>query len=76
MKLILKNNEKELFSYQTNNYLEKIDISILLKETTINIKKSNENDEINNLKLVIQFDDEEMEISLRISEKLTNSFLK
>lgn len=76
LKLILKNNEKELFSYQTNNYLEKIDISILLKETTINIKKSNENDEINNLKLVIQFDDEEMEISLRISEKLTNSFLK
>lgn len=76
VELILKNDKKELFKYQTNNYLEKKDISILLKETTINIKKSNENDEINNLKLLIIYDNEKIEISLRISEKLTNSFLR
>ena len=76
MKLILKNNDKVLFNYQTNNYLEKKDISDILKETSINIKKSNENDEINNLILEILFDDEKLEISLRISEKLTNNFLR
>lgn len=76
LKLILKNNDKVLFNYQTNNYLEKKDISDILKETSINIKKSNENDEINNLILEILFDDEKLEISLRISEKLTNNFLR
>lgn len=75
LKVILKNNEKELFSFQTNNYLEKTDISMLLKEININIKKPNENDKINNLKLMILFDNEKIEISLRISEKLTNRFL-
>ena len=73
---ILKNEEKELFNYQTTNYLEKKDISDILKETSINIKKSDESDEIGNLVLEILFNDEKMEISLRISEKLTNSFLK
>ena len=48
---------------------------MLLKEININIKKPNENDKINNLKLMILFDNEKIEISLRISEKLTNRFL-
>lgn len=76
IKFVLKNDTKELFNYQTNNYLDKKDVSNILNETVINIKKSNENDQINNLILEIFFDDEKFDISLRISEKLTNSFFK
>lgn len=73
---ILKNDDKELFKYSTSKYDEEQDINVILKENIINIRKYNQNDNISNLYLIIEFNDEKIESSLRISEKLTNSFIK
>ena len=76
IKIILKNNNKELFTYQSNIYQDKKSIKKILEETSINIRKASENNIINRLKLLIIFDDEQLEIPLQISEKLTNNLFK
>ena len=76
IKIILKNNNKELFTYQSNIYQDKKSIKKILEETSINIRKASENNIINRLTLLIIFDDEQLEIPLQISEKLTNNLFK
>ena len=74
--ITLTSNNKELFTYHSNNNQVQKNITIILKETSINIKKASSIDTINNLFLIISFNNEKIKIPLRISEKLTNNIFK
>ena len=74
--ITLISNNKELFTYHSNNNQVQKNIAIILKETSINIKKASSIDTINNLFLIISFNNEKIKIPLRISEKLTNNIFK
>ena len=71
IKIILKNNDDELINYNIN--YQKDLIKNLINKTTLNIKTSKNYKKIDNLSLIIKFNNQSIETKLRITEKLSNN---
>ena len=69
--IILKNNDEELINY--NVTYQKDLIKNLINKTTLNIKTSKNYKKIDNLNLIIKFNNQSIETKLRITEKLSNN---
>ena len=69
--IILKNNDDELINYHFN--YQKDLIKNLINKTTLNIKTSKNYKKIDNLHLIIKFNNQSIKTKLRITEKLSNN---
>ena len=71
IKIILQNNDDELINYNIN--YQKDLIKNLINKTTLNIKTSKNYKKIDNLNLIIKFNNQSIATKLRITEKLSNN---